>query len=149
MTEEDTIITLIGTRLAKIGMEFIFYGSAPECNNCKLKTTCMNLYEGRKYRTVNLRNGAKHECSIHDSGVCAVEVVESPTIVAIESRKAFNGSKIIFEPPHCIDAECSMYDLCHPTGLEEGMKYTINEVIGDAPETCPRGLSLKLVELKR
>ncbi|MHC1566962.1 MAG: UPF0179 family protein [Candidatus Syntropharchaeia archaeon] len=148
MKKSDVSITLIGTRLAKIGTEFIFNGPVVECENCKLRDTCLNLETGRKYRIVGLRN-TKHECPIHDSGVCAVEVVESPIIVAIETKKAFNGSKIIFEAPECNEVNCSLYDLCHPLGIKNGDRFTISEVIGNTPEACPQGLSLKLVEVKR
>lgn len=148
MIGADTTITLIGTRLAKIGTEFFFNGQTPDCEGCRLKNTCMNLNKGSKYRIVSIRNSAKHDCAVHDSGVCAVEVVEAPLVVAIESRKAFNGSKIVFEPIQC-ENTCSLYKLCHPMGLEKGDKGTITGVVGDAPETCPKGYSLKVVELSR
>ncbi len=37
MEESDTLITLIGTKLAKEGNEFIFKGGARECEPCRLK----------------------------------------------------------------------------------------------------------------
>jgi uncharacterized protein (UPF0179 family) len=146
--ELNTTITLIGVRLAKIGTEFIYKGSAPECEECRFRNSCMNLSGGRKYRIVNIRTTTTHNCQVHDGGVQAVEVVESPTISAIESKKAFKGSKVVFEPPPCKKSECDMYDMCHPVGLEFGDKCTISDVIGSAPDDCIKGLSLKLVELK-
>ncbi|MEA1907637.1 MAG: UPF0179 family protein [Euryarchaeota archaeon] len=146
--ELDTTITLIGVRLAKIGTEFIYKGPASECEECRFKNSCMNLLNGRKYRIVNIRTTTTHNCQVHDGGVQAVEVVESPTISAIESKKAFEGSKIVFEPLSCNKNECGMYDLCHPIGLEFGDKCTITTIIGNAPDDCIKGLSLKLVELK-
>ncbi|OEU64594.1 MAG: hypothetical protein BA870_04595 [Desulfuromonadales bacterium C00003094] len=148
MMELDSTITLIGVRLAKVGLEFIFKGPAPECEECRFKNSCMNLSTGRKYRIVNVRTSTQHSCYVHDEGVQAVEVVESPIISAIESKKAFKGSKVVFEPPSCKRGECTIYDLCHPVGVEFGDKCTISEVIGDTPEECAKGLSLKVVELK-
>lgn len=78
-----------------------------------------------------------------------MEVAESPIIAAFDARKAFPGSKIVFETTKCDDPECSMYDMCHPSGLKDGERCTIVEVVGEAPEDCPRGNVLKLVEFRR
>ncbi|MCD1293928.1 hypothetical protein CUJ83_02810 [Methanocella sp. CWC-04] len=144
---ESTTITLIGSKLAKVGTEFIFRGAVGECEKCKLKNTCINLDRNKKYRVVALRNGMEHDCYLHDTSVKAVEVVPCPIIAMIESRKAFNGSRIIYEEPECEDS-CPHYEICHPTGLVSGDKYTIAEVLGDDHITCPKGLTLKKVELR-
>jgi uncharacterized protein len=149
MSEASTQITLIGTKLATVGMEFTFNGPTPECEACKLRNTCMNLEPARRYRVLGTRGELIHECPIHEVGVRAVEVTESPIIAAMDTRKAFAGSKISFETMKCDDSSCRMYDICHPSGLKEGEKCTIVEVVGEAPEDCPKGFVLKLVELKR
>jgi len=149
MSEATTQITLIGTKLATIGMEFIFEGPTSECENCKLKNTCTGLEPGRRYRVLGLRGDLLHECPIHEEGVRAVEVIESPIIAAIDSRKAFAGSKTVLELPKCGNENCPMYELCHPVGLKEGDRCTIVEVVGESPEECSQGYKLKLVELKR
>ncbi len=46
-------------------------------------------------------------------------------------------------------SECKIYELCHPVGVERGEKLVISAVIGEVPEACVEGKSLKLVELKR
>ncbi len=148
MPEAETIVTLIGVKLARIGEEFMFIGSTNECDACKLKNSCLNLETGRKYRVTSKREGIQHECAVHDTGVCPVEVVEAPVIAAIEARRAFAGSKIGIEPMKC-DRNCRLYDLCHPEGLKPGDKYTISNVIGEAPEPCSQGFNLKLVELRK
>jgi uncharacterized protein (UPF0179 family) len=149
MSEASTQITLIGTKLATIGMEFTFNGPTPECETCKLRNTCINLEPQRRYRVLGVRGELVHECPIHEAGVRAVEVAESPIIAAFDARKAFPGSKIVFEPVRCDQTACSMYEICHPAGLKEGERYTIVEVVGEAPEECPRGNVLKLVEFRR
>jgi uncharacterized protein (UPF0179 family) len=149
MPEATTQITLIGTKLATIGMEFIFKGATFECENCKLRNTCTGLEPGRRYRVLGLKGDLIHECPIHEGGVRAVEVTESPIIAAIDTRKAFAGSKTILELIKCNDESCNMYELCHPIGLKEGDRCTIVEVIGEAPDDCSLGHKLKLVELKR
>lgn len=149
MSEAATQITLIGTKLATIGMEFIFNAPSPECETCKLRNTCTNLESGRRYRILGIRGELIHECPIHEAGVRAVEVTESPIIAAIDARKAFAGSKTVLEPPKCERYECTMYELCHPVGLKEGDRCTIVDLAGEAPEECEIGNKLKLVELRR
>ncbi|NPV62274.1 MAG: UPF0179 family protein [Methanotrichaceae archaeon] len=149
MSEAATQITLIGTKLATIGMEFTFFGPTPECDTCKLRNTCINLEPHHRYRVLGIRGELVHECPIHEAGVRAVEVAESPIIAAFDARKAFPGSKIVFEPVRCDETDCSMYEICHPSGLKAGERYTVVEVVGEAPEECPCGNVLKLVEFRR
>ncbi len=149
MEESDTIITLIGTRLAKIGNEFVFKGAAKECQPCKLNKTCLALNPGSTYKIVNLRNPSKLECFVHDSGVFAVEVIEAPIRMAVESRKAIKGSKIVYEFPSCNSPDCENYFLCRPSGLRAGEKFNIIDVEGDILEFCRKGYSMKIVEVKR
>ena len=49
MDDTETFITLIGKKLAKEGEEFFFEGEAPECEQSRLKNTCMGLERGRRY----------------------------------------------------------------------------------------------------
>ncbi len=149
MEESDTIITLIGTKLAKIGNEFIFRGAAKECEACRLNKTCLGLNIGSRYRIIGIRNGGKLECYIHDSGVCAVEIVEAPVVLSIEARKAIRGSKIIYEPIVCNLSSCENYRICHPSGLVRSDKFTIINVVGEISVPCKKGHSLKVVEVKR
>jgi uncharacterized protein (UPF0179 family) len=148
MPGPNITITLIGSKLAKKGTEFIYRGPQPECEKCKLKAVCLNLDKGKKYTVVALRTGGEHECFLHDTSVRAVEASPSPVAVVIESRKAFNGSKLTYEEPAC-DKACPSYEGCHPAGLVNGEKYTISEVYGEATGTCPKGLILKKVLLKQ
>lgn len=148
MSDSNTTITLVGNRLAKVGVEFVFRGPAMECEKCKLKNTCLNLDKNKKYQVVTIRNGMDHECFLHDTSVRAVEVLPSPIIVAIESRKAFNGSKIVYEEPKCATT-CASYAVCHPSGIVNGDRYTIAEVLNDEVGPCEKGLTLKKVELRQ
>ncbi len=149
MEESNTIITLIGTKLAKVGNEFNFKGAAKECEPCKLNKTCLGLNIGSKYRIINVRNSGKHECFVHDSGVCAVEVIEAPIVMALESKKAIKGSKAAYELIPCNFSNCENFVLCRPSGLRSGDKYSIINVEGELNEPCRKGYSLKVVEVKR
>jgi uncharacterized protein len=86
MEDMDTTITLIGTRLAKEGAEFFFDGETPECEQCKLKNTCMSLEKGKKYRVVKVRNDTLHECFVHDKGAMVVDVVKAPIFALLDSE---------------------------------------------------------------
>ena len=147
MPEPKTTITLIGSKLAKPGVEFIYRGPQPECEGCKLKAVCLNLDKDKKYVIVSLKSGSEHECKLHDTSVRAVEATPCPIIVAIESRKAFNGSKLTYEEPKCVKT-CPNYDACHPIGLVSGEKYTIADVY-EVVGPCEKGLILKKVLLKQ
>ncbi len=138
--EGGRIVTLIGEKQAKEGEEFIFMGPAKRCDGCRLKKACANLEVGRRYRVERIREGMKHECPIHEGGVCVVEVTEPPIKAIIEAKQAVKGSKIVFKT---LDCEPSLSDLCHPPGLMNGDKCTVLDVITDIPG------GLKLVELKR
>ena len=147
--EEGRLVTLIGAELAKEGEEFIFLGASKKCEECKLKNACTNLEVDRRYRVEKVRDEMKHDCYIHENGVCVVEVTEAPITAAIEAAYTFKNSKIVFVPPNCKESNCELFDSCHPAGLREGDKCTILEIIGDAPGECKNGRVLKLVSMRR
>jgi uncharacterized protein (UPF0179 family) len=149
MEESDTMITLIGTKLAKVGIEFIFKGFVKECEPCKFNKTCLGLNVGSKYRITGIRNGGTLECFIHDAGVRAVEVVEAPIVMGIEPRKAIKGSKIVYEPVICDNFTCDNSRVCRPVGLKKGDKFTIINVVGELSGSCEKGYMLKVAEVKR
>jgi len=149
MEEVNKIITLCSKDWAKIGVEFTFLGGKAECENCKIKRTCLRLREGAKYKIVGLRDGTVQECPLHDEGVVAVEVVELPIIALIESKIAVEGTKFHYEAKKCGLFDCKMYSLCHPVELKNGERVIVEKVIGDAPESCPKGYSVVVAELKR
>jgi Uncharacterized protein conserved in archaea len=78
MAEPATQITLIGTKLATIGMEFIFNGPTPECESCKLRNTCMNLEPGRRYRILGIKGELVHECPLHEEGCVPSRLRRAP-----------------------------------------------------------------------
>ncbi len=146
MNNVNKTITLCGKDWAIIGVEFTFLGGKEECENCRLKKVCLKLKEGSKYKIVGLRNGEVHNCPLHDEGVVAVEVVELPIMAAIEAKSAVEGAKISFDGK-CNKVDCSFFNLCNPREIGES-EYAIIEKVGEAFE-CPRGKTMKIVELRR
>jgi uncharacterized protein (UPF0179 family) len=145
VAEAKTKVTLIGTGLAKPGLEFVYEGSLDECKPCSLKKACNNLKEGKRYRIVSIRP-TKHDCLIHRNGTYAVEVVESPVTALINAEMAIKNSRIRYEYT-CTNEDCKSYDLCHPDGIIEGERYVVVDVIGNAPDPCEKGRTLQLVNL--
>ncbi len=68
-------VTLVGTRLAEPGTEFVYQGEADGCAGCPYRSQCLNLSPETTYRITDVRENAQTlECAMHDNGVRAVEV---------------------------------------------------------------------------
>lgn len=146
MAEAKTKVTLIGTVHAQQGTEFIYEGEAPECEKCKVRKACNNLHAGRRYRIVTVRT-THHDCPVHLNGAQAVEVTEASISALIPPEMAIVNSKITIDLS-CNKADCKSFALCRPEGVVDGEKYTVTDVLGNAPDICEKGRALKLVEIK-
>jgi uncharacterized protein (UPF0179 family) len=146
MAEAKTKVTLVGTVLAKQGIEFIYEGEVAGCDTCKVKKACNNLQPGRKYRIVSVRT-THHECMVHLYGATAVEVMEAPITVLINADMAIVNSKIKLDLS-CNKSVCRSFPLCRPDGVVEGEKYVVADVLGNASDICEKGRVLKLVDIK-
>lgn len=140
-------VTLIGTRLAEVGQEFVYEGEASACEGCPYRTQCLNLREGTKYQVTGVRENAQTlECGVHDTGVRAVEVEPAPVLANVSPKSAYTGSKARLEGP-CPHTECPSHEYCEPAGAAFDTEYRIREVIGDPPhEYCHLDRELSLVE---
>jgi uncharacterized protein (UPF0179 family) len=146
MTEVKTKVTLVGTVMAKQGIEFIYEGEVAGCDSCKVKKACNNLQPGRKYRIISVRT-THHECGVHLNGTTAVEVIDAPVTALINADMAMVNSKIRLELS-CPKTECRSYYLCRPDGVVAGEKYIVHSVLGKPSDVCEKGRALKLVEIK-
>jgi uncharacterized protein (UPF0179 family) len=142
------MITLIGTNLAQKGLEFVHCGGAPSCVKCRFKNTCIDtLEEGRIYQITEVKD-TQHPCPLHEGGKVKVVVVEkSPIKVLIDSKIAFEGSNILFNPVEC-DNGCIEKDLFKPEGLFEGDRCKIVKNLGKSQMKCSDGMDLSLVLLE-
>ncbi len=139
------IITLVGEKLARPGVEFIYYGPAEPCKTCKLAGVCVgNLEPGRRYKILRVRSMPSHSCPLHEGKVRVVEVVEPSIDVAIEPRLAIAGSVIKLHFADCTEKEKA--DLFRPEGLFEGDSVKIIEILDDIE--CD-GKTYKLVKVMR
>ena len=147
--EEERIITIVGSVLAKEGAEFTYAGPDAACEGCKVARVCHNtkLRVGRRYRVAATRK-THHECPLHEGGAEAVEVVDSEMTVVIPTSQATRRTRIIYTPV-CDERFCKGYAFCHPDGMMEKEKYVVMEVLGSYSETCPKGIkNLKLAKLR-
>ena len=142
------MITLIGANLAEKDLEFIHCGEASACLKCRFKNTCIDtLEEGRVYIITDVKD-TQHPCPIHEGGkVKVVEVEKSEIKALIDSKIAFEGSNIIFNPTPC-DNECKQKDLCSPAGLYTNDRAKIVKNLGKPKMECAKGLDLNLVLLR-
>lgn len=143
-----TDVTLLGTRLAEEGREFVYGGEAAGCEGCPYRGQCLNLTEGVRYRVTDVREGAQElDCAVHDAGVRAVEVEPASVTANVATRSAYAGSNASLEGP-CPHTECPSHEYCVPDGAEFDAEYRIEEVLGDPPhDHCPLDRDLTLVRL--
>jgi len=140
-------VTLIGSRLADPGREFVYEGAASACEGCPYREQCLNLSQGTRYRVTDVREGGQTlECGVHDDGVRAVEVEPAAVPANVASRKAYAGSKVSLEGP-CPHTECPSHAYCVPDGADLDEERRIDRVVGDPPhDHCALDRDLTLVE---
>lgn len=142
-----TSVTLIGTRLAEEGAEFVYQGESPDCEGCPYREQCLNLTEGVRYRVTNVRESGTLECAVHDTGVTAVDVEPTSVRATVASTGAYAGSTAQLEGP-CPHTDCPSHPYCEPMGVEFETSHTIRAVDGDPPhDFCMLDRDLTLVEL--
>ena len=141
------MITLIGKELAVKGKEFVFLGPAPECENCRFKSSCVgNLEINRKYLVTDVRDN-EQKCPLHAEGVVVpVEVDRAKIEVLTSSKNIFEGSTFTFNAPDC-DEKCDFHDLCFPDGLIENDKCIVLNNDGKHKEKCKKGYQLNKLTL--
>lgn len=143
-----TILTLVGTKQAKIGLTFLHCGEVENCKECKLIKVCQKLEPGRVYEVVKSR-GIVHQCAVHEDGVTLVEVKEASILAAIDSRSCIPGASIIFTPKKCSRLDCERMKNCIPLGLRRGDKCRVEEVVEKMAGKCAMGDQLALCRLRR
>lgn len=137
-------ITLVGEKQAREGQMFVFVGPLTECRDCRLKTVCFNLEEGRTYTIRSVRT-VHHDCKIHEGGVRVVEVEKAPIRTTIPTRAALEGTTYSWQGKECQNLGCAHYILCTPKGMKAQEKYRVVKVFGYVD--CPDGETLKEVVL--
>ncbi|MFX1475162.1 MAG: UPF0179 family protein [Promethearchaeota archaeon] len=143
------IVTLIGKRIAKTGNIFVFSGQTGECMECALRRVCCEKLEPeRVYVVLNVRDKI-HDCPLHEDGVQLVDVEEAPVKVAVLSQQLFEGAIFTFQPKDCTQWSCPNIEVCIPTGLNEGDRVHIEEVIQKSGLVCSLNQKLGCALVRR
>ena len=140
-----SMLTVVGTSLAKKGTEIIFLGPLSECKICKVKNICFHLDKGSHYKIVGVRD-VKHECSVHEDGVKVVEIEKLPFDVIMDKKKVIEGSTVTFGTASCIERGCEHYLSCYPPGLDAKRKLKIIKVHEDVECAAGKGLVKVTIE---
>jgi uncharacterized protein (UPF0179 family) len=137
------MITLVSSSIAKKGYTFIHEGETPkECKTCRFKATCIdNLERGRRYTITGVKK-IEHPC-VMGGTVTVVEVSEPEIVMFLDSKLAFEGMSVAYNP-ECDG--CEIAEMCMPTGLKEGDKIQITDILEDAP--CKKK-KMKKIAVKR
>ena len=139
-------VTLVGSRLAAAGEEFVYEGESSACEGCPYRSQCLNLVEGRRYRVTGVRENTRLlECAVHDRGVRAVEVEPAAVTANVPSKGAYAGSKASLAGP-CPHVECPSHEYCEPLGMGFDEERRIATVEGEPPhDFCALDRELTLV----
>ena len=142
-------VTLIGSRLAEEGTEFVYQGESPDCEGCPYRGQCLNLVDGRRYRVTDIRENTQTlDCAVHDTGVRAVEVEPASVTANVPAKAAYAGSKASLAGS-CPHVECPSHPYCEPDGADFETEYRITEVHGDPPhDFCALDRELTQVEFE-
>ena len=132
-------ITLVGERQAVAGHEFVYRGPQPECRECRVRSACLNQDPGKRYRILRVREVA-HPCLLNEERATVVEVEASPPECSLPARGTVEGVLVGYEPLACANAACANYRLCHPVGIERGMRLRVLEI--GAELDCPLGYEI-------
>jgi len=146
------IITFVGTSYAEPAFTFYFYKRRTDIcpESCRFYNPCMNnLEENTVYKIISITD-IEHTCpyEYHKEPMRLVKVKESDLMILVESRKAFLGAQIEYEPINCQNKECEFSKYCTPIlGLQTGAKIKIRDIIQKVKDPkCPNNLTLVKIE---
>ena len=105
MTEVKTKVTLVGTVMAKQGVEFIYEGEVAGRDNREVKKACNNLQPGST-SMVSVRT-TRRQCGVPFNGTAALQVMDAPVFALINADMAIVNSKIKLDLS-CPKTECRL-----------------------------------------
>src|SRR5207247_9010551 len=93
----------------------------------------------RRYRTTRFQV-LSHVGLRNEERARVVEVEPSPPDCSLSARVGVEGAGLAYEKIVCSNGACPNFRLCHPVGVEPGMRIRVVEL---GPELeCPLGYSL-------
>jgi len=140
-----SLVTLLQEGQDRPGHEFIYRGPSPECKECKVKAVCLNQEVGKRYRVMRLRD-VLHPCPLSGFRARVVEVEPVAPAFSIHIRRAVEGSVVEYQGLDCNRTDCPNYRICHPMGVEIGMKVKVVKVGQEL--RCPLGYEITPVDVE-
>ncbi len=137
-------ITLLATRQARVGFEFVYHGGAPVCRTCPYRNACLTLDAGRRYRVTRVRS-VEHPCVLQETSARVVEVTPVARSFAVEARGAIVGSSLDVERYDCGRLDCASWAVCAGPDVPTRQRFRI-ERVEPGPAECRIGRSLRRVE---
>lgn len=139
-------LTLVPVDLARPGYRFTFLGEnkGMECEGCPVRKLCFQLHPGGVYEVQEVR-GVRHPCELHDGGRVAVVLVQRVGFSTSLESKHLRGTAATWNPVDCGYPECPNWSLCHPVGVQQGVRYEIKAV--GSKIDCPMNYDIKRVDL--
>ncbi|MGI6472360.1 MAG: UPF0179 family protein [Candidatus Methanomethylophilaceae archaeon] len=138
------LITLVSEISAKEGFEFYYTGPMDGCRECRLKSVCLNLEKGSRYRIAALRDQT-HDCIETEDKVKVVEVDKISIPAAMQKKYVIEGGMVTFQEVDCNMNCCENWFRCHPPSEISGAKLRVESVEGDLD--CPYGENMVSVML--
>ncbi len=141
------VLTLIPKFVAERDYEFIHLGGIEICENCSLKTVCINSIKvHHSYKVIEVRK-KEHKCPIDDSVMLVCDVQETKTIISVLNQKFLEGIVLSRKKLECNETLCEYYENClHPLFNEE-TKVKVMKIIKKID--CPLNYNLMLVEVNK
>jgi uncharacterized protein (UPF0179 family) len=137
-------ITLIASRQAREGFEFVFQGAAPVCRTCPYRHACLTLDPGRRYAITRVRP-VTHPCALQESEANVVEVQPVARALVVDARSAIVGSSVETGRFSCNRLDCPNWNICAGPSLPTKQRYRIEKVHPELAE-CRIGRTLKRVD---
>lgn len=108
-----------------------------------------NLVPNTIYNIISTTD-IEHKCpyDYHTEPMRLVKVKESEILILIESRHAYLGAQIEYQPLDCDFPDCPYSKYCSPVeGLAPGTKVKIREIVQKIKDQkCPNSLTLVKIE---
>src|SRR5439155_22752830 len=119
--------TPAGEGQEEAGPESIHRGPPPECAPCKARSACLTQALGRRYRITRVR-AVSHPCLLNEERARVVEVEPVAPDCSLSARVGVEGAVLAYEKIVCSNGACPNFRLCHPVGVEPGMRIRVVEL---------------------
>ncbi len=125
-------VVLMPAGSAKVGYVFKKAQVDSECTKCPLYAFCGgDLSDKKNYKVIKVRDSTK-KCPQTGEDLRAVEISEEPITLILDKKGIMKGITVKYKQISCENKFDKYYYYCHETGLNEGDKITIEDVlIGD------------------